>query len=201
MVWHTLRKNLESLPFCYHNLIISLQPSAILIILVPWDSGSMHGEVTAALNCSYWLSMITEDQQCVHLWVYFISCVPGQGKRRWGEIDTNFLPEILFYLISPTSALSARTRFGKSTRLHERFCRFLKPFCQYGLVSFRSQAKIRTLVWVVFVSKSYFSSLCETMWTSHQGLSFWKISFRKYVQLSVEISVTVLAVKFPANYN
>lgn len=98
MFWHTLRKNLESLPFCYHNLIISHQPAAILIILIPWDNGSMHGEVTAALNCSYWLSMITEDQQCVHLWVYFISCLPGQGKRRWGEIERNFFTRNMLLL-------------------------------------------------------------------------------------------------------
>lgn len=148
MFWHTLRKNLESLPFCYHNLIISHQPAAILIILIPWDNGSMHGEVTAALNCSYWLSMITEDQQCVHLWAYFISCVPGQGKKRWGEIDRNFVTEILLYLTSPTLVLSARTTFGKNMLLHEWFADSSKV--SVNRVWSRSALKQRSEIWCVW---------------------------------------------------
>jgi len=147
MFWHTWKKNLESLVFCYHNLIISHQPAVILIILIPWDNGSMHREVTAALNCSYWLSMITEDQQCVHLWVHFISCVPGQGKRRWGEIDRNSSQKQLLSVISPTSVLSARTRFGKNTLFMN--CLQILQSIQFGVFLL---SKIRNLVWVVFVS-------------------------------------------------
>lgn len=199
MFWHTLRENLESLPFCYHNLIISHQPAAILIILIPWDNGSMHGEVTTALNCSYWLSMITEDQQCVHLWVYFISCVPGQDKKRWGEIGRNFVTEMLFSLISPTLVLSARTRFGRITLLHE-WCADSSRV-SVNTVSFRSQAKVRNLVWMVFGSQLYFSSACEMVWTSGRGLNLWKICPHKYVQISVEISVITVVVRFFANHS
>lgn len=35
MFWLTLRKNVESLPFCDHNLITSHQPAAILICIDP----------------------------------------------------------------------------------------------------------------------------------------------------------------------
>lgn len=54
MFWHAPRENLGSMPFWYRNLIISHQPAAVLIVPIPGDSGSMHGEVTAALNRSYY---------------------------------------------------------------------------------------------------------------------------------------------------
>jgi len=40
--------------------------------------------------------MIAEDQQYVYHWLYFIGCVLVGGKRKWGEKDMCFLPEMLW---------------------------------------------------------------------------------------------------------
>lgn len=60
------KKNLGSLPFV---IIISLLLTSQLgcwFALIPWDTGSVHG-VTRTLNCPYWLSMRTVDQQGVYI--------------------------------------------------------------------------------------------------------------------------------------
>lgn len=108
------KKNLGSLPFV---IIISLLLTSQLrywFVLIPWDTGSMHG-VTTTLNCPYWLSMITVDQQgvyipkCVSLVMYLVRADEGEGK--WYNF---YAIHTLLLHFSNTSAFSQSKAYQKS---------------------------------------------------------------------------------------
>lgn len=151
MFRHTLRKNLGSLPFV---IIISLLLTSQLqywLVLIPWDSGSMHGEVTTTLNCPYWLSMITVDQQgvyipeCVSLVMYLVRVDEGEGK--W---DNFYTIQTLLLHFSSISAFRQSKACQKYIAPWIVF-RFFRPLCKCFSVSCSPQAEIRNQLWFLCV--------------------------------------------------
>lgn len=131
---------------CLFVIIISLLLTSQLrywFVLIPWDSGSMHGEVATTLNCPYWLRMITVDQQCVYipecvsLVMYLVRVDEGEGK--WYDFYTIHTLLLHFSNISAFSQSKACQKYIVPLIVF----RFFRPLCKCSLVSCSPQAEIR----------------------------------------------------------